>query len=418
LIYDKALNKEVYLVIYDSVTNLYYSGLQHTINQPYYYFIKGTGTQKLEGIKYKSELATLNPFIGIIPENINSNDQQSSFSPIIIKSEKDNSNNNPELYIIGGGRYVLSEILPVFKDYSKVCLCDFNYEILSLNVYSGFHLKTNDFYVLLDKAKKSECQKVCIIASYHSYHSVQAVNFLKTPNSKVIIEKPPCVTKKDFELLYQNYDESRIYIAYHRRFAPWNIKIKSIINTSGPFIATFQIQEIQLSEKHWYFSENQGTRISGNLCHWFDLAIYWFGIPKKLIIAKNSKGTDHSVYTIVFEDDSIATFIASDLGNGTRGVQEYINIKSKDVEIKINDYLSMSIWKKGKSKKYVNLIRNKGHRNLNKFFNEYLLVGKPSPYSKRDFVLSSITTIKFVELFYSNESVTNIDFSKYLYINN
>ena len=317
--------------------------------------------------------------------------------------------------MVGGGRYILTEILPVFRDYNSKGICEFNFELLRNKVFEKFELKTNDFEVLFEYAKNDNSEKLFIISSYHSYHTDQALRVLQLSNSKVIIEKPPCITFVDFHLLLKAYDQEKIYIAYHRRFASWNIKIKDILlNISTPLIMTMIIHEVNIPDYHWYFAPNQGTRISGNLCHWIDLAYFWINQkPFNLSITRNTiLGVDYSVYNILFENGSLVSFTPSDFGDGTHGVQEYITIKGKNIDIYLSDHLNLSIWRNGGRKKYFRLKRDKGHKRLNRYYSEYVKTGIPSPYSRKDFILSTFTYIKFAEMF--NNNIDSFEFdSKY-----
>jgi hypothetical protein len=410
LLFDSALSDTVFLVVENKINNKFYYGFQFSKDQNFYYFfssnISSTFPENIpEDIKY------YNPFSGYRKIGLHSN---GVFNPIEYSSQRKNINNKRELYLIGSGRYVLTEILPIFKSYYNKAVCDFNFNILNLHIYKDFEYRTNDFKKIISLNTTNKNEKLGVISSYHSYHTEQATEFLKLESSKVILEKPPCVTMDDFKLLLSVYNTKRLFISYHRRYAIWNLKIKKILaRSSKPFIANFQIHEKRISPFHWYYWPNQGTRISGNLCHWIDLSIFLFGEPTEIFISKNPDGIDFSNFSLLFKNHSLASFNYSDFGDMTRGVQEFINIRGNDLEITIKDYLSLKIWNKGKVYKKLNRIRDKGHIRMNRRIKECIDNNYPSDYSREDFIYTTLTYIKVVELMNSDQSSMKLDFTQF-----
>ena len=413
--------KEVFVVGKLKNTPLYFGGYQYSCNQPFFYFLKNIHWDRLPGNSDTALIRGVNPFLGYIPDPILKEKpaealKSFSFKPIVIRTDtKKQYRKDIDLYLIGCGSYVLTEILPVYRDFQFAAAVDFNYEILNSRFYRNFKLRTNDFNEI-KKLNENDRPKLGIISSYHSYHTRQALDFLKLPNSKVIIEKPPCVTKEDLFLLAAGFDKDRIFIAYHRRFSKWNRLVKDLIlRNNSPVIINMVIQELDITKDHWYFTPNQGTRITANLCHWIDLAVYW--IPKKpigLTIVKNHKlGIDGSIFNIYFEDGSIVNIVPSDWGDQTFGVREFIRIKSENLDIKIEDYTSMIIWEKGKTKKKKQLKRSKGHVEMNQIYKKMILKNLPSRYTKQDLVYSTLIYISFVELFFSKNNTMELDFTPF-----
>jgi predicted dehydrogenase len=407
-IYSKCLKYQYFITGFHSKTGKYFSGLQISIRQPVFYFLPALQSDNKPDPDNLSGWFNYDPFHGYL-DNCDDNPNESGHFISFVKRKKGGHNSESKsLYIIGGGRYVLTEILPVFRNYNMQGLCDFNFELLQNPVFSNFNLRTNDFDEIIEYAKKDSSEKLFIIASYHSYHTDQAARALKLVNAKVVIEKPPCITLEDFHNLLGLYDESRIYIAYHRRFAEWNIRLKEILTaTVSPVMINMIIHEIEIPSHHWYFAPNQGTRISGNLCHWIDLAYFWISQkPARLLITRNVVlGIDSSVFNILFENGTLVNLIASDKGDGTKGVQENITIKGEGLDISVEDYIKMHIWRNDKKRHYLRLKRDKGHIKLNKYYTGYVTNGIPSPYTRKDFVLTTFTYIKFVEMWEKGEDI-------------
>ena len=413
--------KEAFVVCKLKNAPLYLGGFQYSKNQPFFYFVKNIHWDHLPENSDIAPVKDINPFLGYLPDTIVREKPEESlksfsFKPIVIRTDTKKKNRKDiDLYLIGCGSYVLTEILPVYRDFQFAAAVDFNYEILNSSYYRKFKFRTNDFDEI-KRLTENDRSKLGIISSYHSYHTRQALDFLKLPNSKVIIEKPPCVTKEDLVLLAAGFDEDRIFIAYHRRFSKWNRLVKDLIlRNNSPVIINMIIQELDITKDHWYFTPNQGTRITANLCHWIDLAIYW--IPKKpvgLTITKNHQlGIDGSIFNIYFKDGSIVNIVPSDWGDQTFGIREYIRIKGEYLDIKIADYTSMQIWERGKTKRLTSLKRSKGHVEMNQKYKKLILKNLPSPYKKQDLVYSTWIYISFVELFFSKNNTMELDFTPF-----
>jgi predicted dehydrogenase len=405
-IYKKTSAYGYFISGFHQKSGYYYAGMQISIRQPVFYFHPLLRFRDKPEMHDLEEWFCFDPFRGYIKDACGNVSGNGNFLPItFIKQGKTNTGKS-SLYIIGAGRYALTEILPVFRSYNMKGLCDFNFELLQNEIFGEFELKTNDFETLIEYAKADPCPKVFIIASYHSYHTFQAVRALDTENSKVVIEKPPCVTMDDFQKLLAIYDEKRIYIAYHRRFAGWNLKLRNILhNARVPVNISMLIREITISPQHWYFAPNQGTRISGNLCHWIDLAYFWINKkPAALMITRNTiLGIDSSLFNILFEDGTLVNLVASDKGDGTNGVQEHITVRGEGIDVHIGDYVKLDLWYNGKKRHYSGIRRDKGHMKMNKYYTGYVQNNVPSPYSRRDFILTTFTYIRFVEMWEKGE---------------
>ncbi len=414
--YEEIGKKAAFIIVKVKNTNEYCGGFQFSLDQPVYYFLKNSIKKTLPVVKDYDLILDFNPFLGYIPLKVKgiSKERNKTFMPIFLTRKKSNKFNR-DLYIIGSGFYIKSFVLPFFKKFNPKVAVDFNHNILTANYLKNFEIRTNDFSKILEYSE-DEKLKCGIIASYHSYHTQQAIDFLKMPNSVVVIEKPPCVTFDDLRMLLQNYDPKKIYIGYNRRFIKWNAIVRDLIaKHPSPCIINISITEAQISKSHWYYAPNQGTRIAGNLCHWVDLVIYLLQKkPIKVMISRNDKlGIEYSSYSILFEDGSIANLTPTDLGDGTHGVQEFLHIRNEELDIKIDDYLRMRIWEKGRTRNYYKIRRDKGHAKMYRFFNKAITNKIPSNYSKTDLIYSTLTYISLIHLSKSDFDSLSLNFDDF-----
>ena len=102
---------------------------------------------------------------------------------------------------------------------------------------------------------------------------------------------------------------------------------------------------------------NQGTRITGNLCHWIDLAVFFLEdnpLPVWVTMSPRMPGTEpgsdeERVLTVTFEDGSLLTVLGTTRGDDIRGVQEQIDIRRGRTTITIDDLWKMRVRSGGSS---------------------------------------------------------------------
>ena len=403
----KIAKKNVFLIAKLKDTRLYVYGKQYSLSQNIFYFsmycvfdspLDGDKTEKIKF--YDPFTESRSPLEG----NFSNIPPAFPFRSIHYARPTGNRKcDGPDLYLIGCGDYVRTQVMPVFKHCSPKFACDFNPLILNLNTIQRFEYRTNDFSEI-GKIVDERRSSIAIIASYHSFHTRQALQLLALPNFHIMLEKPPCVSREDLESLVLSFDANRLAIGYNRRHIRWNEEIKQLINIyNEPVSISVEITEAQITHLHWYFLDNQGTRVTGNLCHWLDLCTYWLDtLPNTLVVARNEKlGIDYSTFSISFSDGSMAQFFPNDWGDGTKGVRERIRLVAESFEVVIEDYVKMTVWERGRTKVRRKLRRNKGHREMYERFLYCMDKGQPHGYGLRDLVLSTELYIQFCELFNS-----------------
>ncbi|MEJ7912533.1 MAG: hypothetical protein WKF70_05215, partial [Chitinophagaceae bacterium] len=278
---------------------------------------------------------------------------------------------NEGLFIYGLGGYVKMFILHHFKKVPKIGCVDYKSEVADAfkKKYGFAHsfISATDSLPLLRKVRKP----VAIIASYHSDHaSIATAVFNANPATVIFIEKPPVVTLEDLTLLINLYNKgAELEIGFNRRFIPYSKYVWQKV-ANQPVIITCSIKEVVISRNHWYLWHNQGTRITGNVVHWFDLGTYWTrSTPIEINLLSNPDDEETSCISVLYKNGSILNLTASDKGNSLRGVQEKIEIRFGNETIFIDDFLSLThIKSNGRVKKRYKLLRKKGHNEMYKNF--------------------------------------------------
>jgi predicted dehydrogenase len=234
-----------------------------------------------------------------------------------------------------------------------------------------------------------------IIATYHSDHALLAEQVYQcNPNTRIFIEKPPTVTLEDLDRLITLYNQgASLEIGFNRRFIPFNGYVKRVL-TGERVMVSCSVKEVLISPNHWYLWKNQGTRVTGNVVHWFDLAQYWIqSPPAELNVMADGEDIESVTISVLYRNGSILNITASDQGNSLRGVQEKIEIRFGNQTITINDYLWLEhVRSNGKRIHKRRIRRDKGHSRMYSNFKSILDGRNESAYPALDLIHTSLVT--------------------------
>ena len=120
-----------------------------------------------------------------------------------------------------------------------------------------------------------------------------------------------------------------------------------------------------LQENHWYYKNNEGGRIMGNLTHWIDLSLRMVPAenlyPIKIIPTRSIEKDQNISISYVFANQSIATIAFSAKGAMFEGVRESLNAHRGDVLIHLTDFQAIRIDKNEKSTTKKLFYKDQGH---------------------------------------------------------
>ncbi len=299
------------------------------------------------------------------------------------------------LIIYGLGGYVRMFITQHFKHFPKIACIDYKPEVATdfkkrYGFERCFFLPARS-YPLLARVK----EPVVIISTYHSDHAPIAEQVFRiNPAARIFIEKPPTVTLQDLETLITLYREgAKIEMGFNRRFIRFSHDVKRVIGGRRAII-TCTVKEVNINPNHWYFWKNQGTRVTGNVVHWFDLANFWLeSTPVEINVLSFPDDHESSAISVLYEDGSLVNITASDEGNSLRGVQEKLEIRVGNETVFINDFQSMVHLKQsGWHRKRRTLLRKKGHAAMYRTFKRMIHGEGSSDYTVDDLIRTSLVT--------------------------
>lgn len=314
---------------------------------------------------------------------------KSDYMQAVFKVHNNKNKFNKNLIILGCGDYVRSYVIPQTRHVNKYMLVDYNAELAEhIARKNGFSCYATHHRNILDNLR-DVVNPVAIIATYHSTHAeIAKAIYEANKNSSIFIEKPVVVGKEQLTIVKELIHKgARIEAGFNRRYIDWVILVKDILqNSQEPKFISINIKEVKINSNHWYLWANQGTRITGNLCHWLDLIVYWLPYEiTEITLLNSSINKDSLALGISLSDGSLVNIMVSEDGNSLRGVQENYEIRFGDTTIIITDFLKMTILDKGRVITKVKIRRDKGHDKMyEKFFNQMATDHFEAYYSYND----------------------------------
>jgi predicted dehydrogenase len=223
------------------------------------------------------------------------------------------------------------------------------------------------------------------------------------------VEKPPAVTAEDVHELADGMRRhpGMVEIGFNRRYHPLVRRARARLRREqGPVSICCTVKELAFEPDHWYFWPNQGTRITGNLCHWIDLAVFLIEgspLPVSVTLSPRLPGTEpgsdeERVLTVTFADGSLLTVLATVRGDDIRGVQEQLEIRRGRTTITIDDLWKMRIRSEGFERYTRTVFRDKGHSAMYREALGRVVAGQPAVYPLRDMIVVSAIQIAASDL--------------------
>lgn len=230
--------------------------------------------------------------------------------------------------------------------------------------YRGWCATTN-YQSILDDSEI----KLIYIASNHASHAEYAIEAIKHGKS-VHIEKPHVVNEEQMVRLEQAILENpkaKVFLGFNRPQSKlFNILRNEMSLQSGNSMLNWFVSGHEIEDGHWYFSEAEGGRILGNLCHWSDLCIHLVGkdnvFPCTISPANCKNEKSNFSLTINFNDGSQAAITFSAKGHTFEGVREYLNVHKGDLLASLQDFHTLSTDVVEKKRNYKLLFRDHGHK--------------------------------------------------------
>lgn len=187
--------------------------------------------------------------------------------------------------------------------------------------------------------------KLIYISSNHASHAEYAIKALQA-GKDVHIEKPHVVTDDQLTRLCDALQKSKgriVSIGFNRPGSPFGTRIREQLwREDGELMQNWFVAGHEISPDHWYFREEEGGRVLGNLCHWTDLTYQMMPperrFPIRITPTRSAKSDCDIAVTYVFGDGSIAAITFSAKGHAFEGVKERYAAHRGNTLIAMDDF--------------------------------------------------------------------------------
>lgn len=210
--------------------------------------------------------------------------------------------------------------------------------------------------------------RLVFIASNHASHAEFAIQALAA-GKDVHIEKPHVVTNDQLDRLVGAMEaapERKVYLGFNRPRSPHVRRIRQwLAAEDGPLMINWFVAGHAIPEGHWYFSESEGGRVLGNLCHWTDLTLELVGhdraFPVRVMPATRQNSQSDFALSFDFADGSVAVITFSAKGSTFEGVREYLNVHRGDALVSMRDFQISTLDRGAQKESFRTLFRDHGH---------------------------------------------------------
>jgi hypothetical protein len=138
----------------------------------------------------------------------------------------------------------------------------------------------------------------------------------------------------------------------------------------------------EIAPEHWYFKEEEGGRILGNLCHWTDFVLDLIEprdrYPITITPTRGQKADSDIAVTYTFADGSIAAITFSAKGHTFSGVRERFAGHRGNVLVSMDDFKDLKVEIADKTIITSHLFREHGHESAIKKSYESVALGSPA----------------------------------------
>ena len=309
--------------------------------------------------------------------------------------------------VLGAGDYVQTETIPAARS-EGFCL----YSVADREPHIAAAVgREHGFRFATTNAERAIAElpphALVIVATAHDSHASLAC-LAAEAGHRVFVEKPPTVSIRDVFNLGEamTTHPGMVEIGYNRRFHPLVRRARDRIRSErGPTSIVCTVKELPFQPDHWYFWANQGTRFTGNLCHWIDMTVFLLNdgtLPVDVNLSPRLSGSivddEERVLTVTFDDGSLLTVLGTSRGDDVRGVQEYLEIRRGGTTITIDDLWKMRVRSGGTERYFRTAFRNKAHTRMYREALGRVTRGEAAMYKPRDLAVVSAIQITASDL--------------------
>jgi predicted dehydrogenase len=220
------------------------------------------------------------------------------------------------------------------------------------------------------------------IASNHASHADYAVRALEA-GKMVHIEKPHAVSREQLRMLVDAMDRTQnpVRLGFNRPESRLGQEVRTLLaEQSGAAMLNWYVAGHDIPAGHWYYRDEEGGRILGNLCHWTDFVLQMVPeegrFPIEIHPVRAQQSDADVAVTYRFGDGSIAAITFSAKGHAFEGVRERFSAHKGDLLLTMSDFREMRAEVKHKRRRVRLTFRDHGHSDA--ILRSYAMTGRSS----------------------------------------
>jgi predicted dehydrogenase/NADPH:quinone reductase-like Zn-dependent oxidoreductase len=205
-----------------------------------------------------------------------------------------------------------------------------------------------------------------MVLSRHDSHGRYAAEVLRR-GMALYCEKPVGLTEQELEEVAAAWSRSGApaLAGFNRRFAPAVRDLRAALPEGAPLQVVYRVFAGRLPADHWYFDPRQGGRLLGEVCHFIDTANFLVpGRPVSVTAAgvdsRDPVAAQSVSVQIGYADSSTASIVYGGV-TPPGAPKEFIEVACDGVAARIEDFASLTLWRRGKKSESVYRGAPKGH---------------------------------------------------------
>lgn len=239
------------------------------------------------------------------------------------------------------------------------------------------------------------------IVTRHSQHAQMACEAM-AKGKTVFVEKPLAITIPQVKQLCQvlEGDHPGLMVGFNRRFAPLAAILKEHVAGRGPLTVHYRCNAGPLAHEHWMAWSQEGGRIIGEACHFFDFFAFLTDSSPVSICAVgpgDRTSLDDAQVVVNYQDGSVCHLLYTSQGPPSFS-KERVEVYGQGTVGVLDDFRSLHLERTGGWRKRHKLFHaDKGHREEIARFLDAVRTGKEMPIPAQTLIESTLTSLAAVE---------------------
>lgn len=225
---------------------------------------------------------------------------------------------------------------------------------------TGARIATSDYRAILDDKNID----AVLVATRHSSHGQIAADALKA-GKHVFVEKPLAITVEDCDEIRRAALDANLVVrvGFNRRFAPLYQRARELLSRSEQRMLLYRVNVGDVVH-HWSAEAEEGGRLLGEGCHFFDLFNWFYGAAPvsstASIAGARSTGNANVFFTATYPCGSVASLLYTTAGS-RRMPKERLEAFGAGLSLACTDFRRLEVFGGADSTRGS---KDKGHRGV------------------------------------------------------